>query len=139
MSITTLERPRHRAIGDIQAVLTDLRSAHLEFAAAAAGLTPNPAAVWADLDRIIAAASTEAYDLAAVLTGRRATSPARHVPPVVRLRELAVAQRSLSWALDHRDRADVRTEDERAAAIRSARQVRRLGSLLRRQIRDSGA
>jgi hypothetical protein len=139
MSITTLERPRHRVTGDIQAVLTDLRWAHLEFAGAAADLAPTPTAAWSDLDRIIAAASTEAYDLAAVLTGHPATAPARNVPPVVRLRELAVAQRSLSRALDHHGRVDAPTEDERAAAIRSARQVRRLGSLLQRQIRDSGA
>lgn len=139
MSIATLEPTRHRVAGDIAAALADLQAAHLEFAACAADLALTPAAAWAELDRIIAAACTEAYDLTAVLTGRRSTSPARQVPPVVRLRELTAAQRSLNRVLDSRQRVGTPADAELAAADRSAGQVRMLGGLLRRQVVDSGA
>lgn len=87
-------------------VLADLRTAHLEVAATVAELDLDDAALWRQADGVVAAVTAASYDLTAVMTGGRPGRPATGVRPIVRVRELAVAQRSLLGLLDRHPTAD---------------------------------
>lgn len=81
-------------------VAADLTSAHLEAAQAAAELDLDQAAIWVHADTAISEVATEAYQLAALITGRWPLTTGAHLRPVARLRELAAAQAGLMRALD---------------------------------------
>jgi hypothetical protein len=104
--------------------ITTLRTAHLKAAATAADVDLDDARCWAMAGDMVSAASSAAYDMAAVLTGQRPTTTATEVPPVVRVRELATAQRQLFRALDSLTDADQRVAER---ARESASHVGRLG------------
>jgi hypothetical protein len=87
-------------------VRADVRAAHLEAAALVADLDLDDRRHWHRVDRVIAELAAAAYDLAAAVTGTGARTVAAHVPPVVRVSELASAQRRLFAALDRHPEAD---------------------------------
>lgn len=126
MSIATLEPTTVRPVPASPTAASDLLSAHLDFAAAAAELDLTPAARWIELDRIIAAATADAYHLAARFTGDHPGAPAGRLTPVARLRELARAQRALGRAMQ-----GAAAFQAGAAAAQSAARVRRLAGRLR--------
>lgn len=94
-------------INDVRpAVRADVRAAHLEAAALVAELDLDDRRHWHRVDRVVAELAAAAYDLSAAVTGTRASAVATHVPPVVRVSELAAAQRRLFAALDRHPEAD---------------------------------
>ena len=94
-------------MNDIRAdVRAAVRGAHLEAAALVAELDLDDRHHWRRVDRVVAELAAAAYDLAAAMTGTRATVVAAYVPPVVRVSELASAQRRLFAALDRPPEAD---------------------------------
>jgi hypothetical protein len=105
-------------------VLTDLRKAHLKVAATVAELDLDDAALWRQADGVVAAVSAASYDLAAVMTGGRPGRTATGVRPIVRVRELAVAQRSLLALLDRYPTPKEELLEE------ASQQVRLIGLLL---------
>src|SRR5215207_7530623 len=105
-------------------VLTDLRAAHLEAAATVAELDLDDAALWRQADGVVAAVSAASYDLAAVMTGGRPGRTATGVRPIVRVRELAVAQRGMLAVLDRHPTADEELLDQ------ASQQVGLIGLLL---------
>ena len=115
-------------------VLADLRIAHLQAAAVAADLDLDHAALWKKADGVLAALSTEAYQTTEVVTGEPATSPAVLAPPIVRLRELSVAQSRLFAVLNGATLSEQSTRTLRTVAHRSARRVRLLGGQLQRAL-----
>ncbi|HEY8473119.1 MAG TPA: hypothetical protein VIL37_10870 [Natronosporangium sp.] len=86
------------------AVITDTRAdvqaAHLEAAALVADLDLDDRRQWLRVDRAIAELAEAAYDLAAAISHTPPRNVAAHVPPVVRISELASAQRQLFTVLD---------------------------------------
>ena len=105
-------------------VLADLRTAHLDVAATVAELDLDDAALWRQADGVVAAVTAASYDLAAVMTGGRPGRTATGVRPIVRVRELAVAQRSMLALLDRH-----RTPDEELLE-QASQQVGLIGLLL---------
>ena len=99
-------------------VLADLRTAHLDVAVTVAELDLDDAALWRQADGVVAAVTAASYDLTAVMTGGRpgrpvmisnvtaCTMPATGVRPIVRVREFAVAQRSMLGLLDRHPTPD---------------------------------
>jgi len=79
----------------------------------------------------------EAYRWTEVLTGESAASAAVLAPPVVRLRELAVAQSRLLAALNGATLSKQSAGPLLTAADRSARRVRMLGRRLQRTLRST--
>jgi hypothetical protein len=124
-------------VRELPAVLAELRMAHLWAAALAAELDLDHAGVWEEADLIVAELSTEAYHVAAAVTGERATSAAVPAAPIVRLRELAVAQSRLLAALTAATQSEQSTGTLLTAADRSARRVRMLGGRLQRVLRSA--
>jgi hypothetical protein len=122
---------------ELPAVLAELRMAHLWAAALTAELDLDHPGLWEQADDIVAELSTEAYHLTAVLTGGPATSAAVLVAPIVRLRELAVAQSRLLAALKAAAQSEQSTGTLLTAAYRSARRVRMLGGRLQRALRSA--
>lgn len=98
MTTTTIERAGIRR--DPAPLPAALRAAHLEAADIVAGLDLDDAALWRAADGFVADIAAAAYDFAARLTGDPPVPTAAGVPPVVRVRELAAAQRRLVRALD---------------------------------------
>jgi hypothetical protein len=84
------------------AATAELRTAHLQAGRLVAAMDLGDAALWAGVDAVVAAISAEAYAVAAALSGRPPRRCAGRVPPVVRVRELAAAQRALFAQLDRR-------------------------------------
>ena len=123
-----------RELPDVRA---DLGTAHMQAAAVAAELDLDDVELWEWADDIVAALSAEAYRWAAVLTGESATSPAVLARPVVRLRELAVAQSRLLAALNGATLSEQSAGPLLTAADRSARRVRMLGRRLQRTLRST--
>jgi hypothetical protein len=82
---------------DFRAVL---RAVHLEVAAIVAEFDLGDATLWTKTAEIVSDVVTEASDMAALLAGAPSETPATGVPPVVRVRELAAAQRRLFGVLD---------------------------------------
>jgi hypothetical protein len=122
-----------RELPDVRA---DLGNAHLQAAAVAAELDLDDAELWEQADGIVAALSAEAYRWTEVLTGESATS-AVLAPPVVRLRELAVAQSRLLAALNGATLSEQSAGPLLTAADRSARRVRMLARRLQRTLRST--
>ena len=121
----------------LPAVLAELRMAHLWAAALTAELDLDHTGLWEQADVIVAELSTEAYHITTVVTGEPATSAAVRVAPIVRLRELAVAQSRLLAALAAATRSEQSTGALLTAADRSARRVRMLGGRLLRVLRSA--
>jgi hypothetical protein len=115
-------------------VLADLRTAHLQAAAVAADLDLDHAALWKKADGVVAALSTEAYQTTEVFTGEPATSAAVLAVPIVRLRELSVAQSRLLAVLNGATLSEQSTGTLRTVAHSSARRVRLLGGQLQRAL-----
>jgi hypothetical protein len=86
--------------------LTDVRAIHLEAAAVVAELDLDDRELWQRVDRVVAELAGAAYDLAAAVTGSPPVTVAAYLPPVVRVRELASAQRRLFAALDRHPQTD---------------------------------
>jgi hypothetical protein len=101
---TSEETPMSSTV--INDVRADVRDAHLEAAALVAELDLDDRRHWHRVDRVVAELAGAAYDVAAALTGTRARSVAAYVPPVVRVSEVASAQRRLFAALDRHPEAD---------------------------------
>lgn len=97
MTTATLVRPAPAEASEAVALV---RAAHDEFVDVVAGLDLDDRAVWAAADRSVARVSAEAYAMASALTGDRWAVAQPGVPPVVRIRELSVAQRRMFAALD---------------------------------------
>jgi len=107
---------------DFRAVL---RAVHLEVAAIIAEFDLGDATLWAKTAEIVSDVVTEASDMAALLAGAPSETPTTGAPPVVRVRELAAAQRRLFGVLD------VETPvDQRRALRESADRVHGLGQWL---------
>jgi hypothetical protein len=107
---------------DFRAVL---RAVHLEVAAIVAEFDLGDATLWTKTAEIVSDVVTEASDMAALLAGAPAETPATGLPPVVWVRELAAAQRRLFGVLD------VETPvDQRRALRESADRVHGLGQWL---------
>lgn len=124
-------------VGELPAVLAELGMAHLWAAALTAELDLDHRGLWEQADVIVAELSTEAYHVTAVVTGEPATSAAVRVAPIVRLRELAVAQSRLLAALKAATQSEQSTGAILTAADRSARRVRMLGGRLQRALRSA--
>ena len=77
-----------------------LIGAHSEVAASVAEFDLDDSTLWQQVDSLVADTAGAAYALTEALTDEPAPRPARGVPPVVRVRELATAQRRLLAALD---------------------------------------
>lgn len=77
-----------------------VRDAHREVADLVAELDLDGRAVWATADRSVARVAAEAYGVVGALTGEQWSVAEPGVPPVVRIRELSVAQRRLDATLD---------------------------------------
>jgi hypothetical protein len=77
-----------------------LIGAHSEVAASVAEFDLDDSTLWQQVDSLVADTAGAAYALTEAVTGQPAPRPARGVPPVVRIRELATAQRRLLAALD---------------------------------------
>lgn len=84
----------------------DVRDAHLEAAALVAELDLDDRRQWLRVDRVVAELAGAAYDLAAAITGTPPRNVAAHVPPVVRVSELASAQRRLFTVLNQQPDPD---------------------------------
>jgi hypothetical protein len=100
---TSADAARTEIVTDVRA---DVRAAHLEAAALVAELDLDTRRLWRRVDRVVVELAAAAYDLAAAVTGTPAGVVAAYVPPVVRVRELASAQRRLFAALDRHPEAD---------------------------------
>ena len=124
-------------VRELPAVLAELHMAHRWAAALTAELDLDHTGLWEQADVIVAELSTEAYHLTAVVTGEPATSAAVRVTPIVRLRELAVAQSRLRAALNAAMQSEQSTGVLFTAADRSARRVRMLGGRLQRALRSA--
>lgn len=124
-------------VRDLPAVLAELRTAHLWASALTAELDLDHTGLWEEADVIVAELSTEAYHVTAVVTGEPATSAAVRVVPIVRMRELAVAQSRLFAALKAATHSEQSTGALLTAADRSARRVRMLGGRLQRALRSA--
>lgn len=109
-----------------------LVDAHLDVAAIVAEFDLGDATLWAEVAAIVSDVVTEANDTAAALTGAPPSTTATEVPPIVRVRELAVAQRRLFGALDSRTSAD-----HPQALRKSADRVQGLGQWLEHLARRS--
>lgn len=94
----TLVRPA-RAAERFQAI-AQARAAHLEFADVVAGLDLDDRTVWTAAERAVARVSAEANGVTSALTGQRWMVAEPGLPPVVRVRELSVAQRRMDAALE---------------------------------------
>jgi hypothetical protein len=77
-----------------------LIGAHSELAASVAEFDLDDSTLWQQVDSLVADTAGAAYALTEAVTGEPAPRPARGVPAVVRVRELATAQRRLFAALD---------------------------------------
>lgn len=98
MTTATIEQVgAHRVAADITA---ELQNAHLEAAKLVAALDLGDARLWRHVDRVVAALAATAYEATGILSGEPAGRAAVRLPPVVRARELAVAQRVLFHALN---------------------------------------
>jgi hypothetical protein len=123
-----------RELPDVRA---DLGTAHLQASAVAAELDLDDAELWEQADGIVAALSAEAYRWTEVLTGEPATRAAVLAPPVVRLRELAVAQSRLLAVLNGAMLLEQSAGPLLTVAGRSARRVRMLGGQLQRLLNSA--
>lgn len=124
-------------VREVPDVLAELRTAHLDAAAVAAELDLNHARLWEQADGIVADLSTEAYHITEVVTGGPATNAAALAPPIVRLRELAVAQSRLLAVLDGATVSEQSAGTLLTAADESARYTRMLGGRLQRLLRSA--
>jgi hypothetical protein len=77
-----------------------LIGAHSEVAASVAEFDLDDSTLWQQVDSLVADTAGAAYALTEALIDEPAPRPARGVPPVVRVRELATAQRRLLAPLD---------------------------------------
>lgn len=122
MTAATIERVDvRRQVADSVA---ELRDAHLEAAAIIADLDLDDAAQWRHVDGLVAELTAAAYRLTAAVTCEPQHMTATNVPPVVRVREMAMAQRQLFSVLNGPfvPAHDLVEED--------VRRIRRLGQLL---------
>ncbi|HEX6337299.1 MAG TPA: hypothetical protein VFZ85_10115 [Jiangellaceae bacterium] len=140
MTTATLERPTAQAA--VFTAVTAVLAAHREFTDVVARLDLDDRAGWAAADHSVARVSAEANDVVTALTGQRWPVAAPGVPPVVRVRELSVAQRRMEAALD-RDAGSERLADLAAdlsgSASRVVESARRLGIVTRRGTDRNGA
>lgn len=97
--MSTITVPRHRDQAELREATAALHAGHAQAAQAVAALDLDDPGVWAAADGLVSALAAEAYWLTARLSGDPPIVPAVRVPPVVRLRELAVAQRGLAARL----------------------------------------
>ena len=104
--------------------LADLRVAHHEAAAIVADLDLDNAGLWREVEGIIIEITAAAYAVTSLVTGAPAEVTASQVPPIVRVRELATAQRRLFAAMDRRPALDQQLLE------RAIRRVHTLGLLL---------
>lgn len=111
----------------------ELRAAHLEVAAIVAEFDLGYASLWAKTAAIVSDVVAEANDMTAALTGEPPGTTTTGVPPVVRVRELAAAQRRLFGVLDTRT-----SPDQRSALRQSAERVHGLGQWLAHLARQAG-
>src|SRR5262245_13293339 len=118
-----IDRPSTRR--DAPDPLAELRVAHDEAAAIAAELDLDDARLWREVEGIVIEITSAAYAVTSRVTGAPAEVTASLVPPIVRVRELATAQRRLFAAMDRRT-----LRDQLLAEMESQR-VRGLGLLLR--------
>jgi hypothetical protein len=103
----------------------DIRTAQLYAAAVVADLDLDDPQLWRQADGMVAGLAAVAYDLTAAVTGKAPGAAARHLPPIVRARELASAQRRLFDALDRHP------APAGELVARANRQVHQLGRELR--------
>ena len=100
MLVEPTVHPAHTAHGTEGAPWAALVSAHTEAIAAVAEFDLDDSTLWQQVDSLVADTAGAAYALTEAVTGEAAPRPAPGVPPVVRVRELATAQRRLLAALD---------------------------------------
>lgn len=123
MSTTTLEQAGVPRLA--REAADELRVLHFAAAEIAAELDLDDTNLWRDADAVVAGLSAAAYETAAALVGEAQPAVVAAAPPVVRVRELASAQRRLFAAL-HRHWTDERSELVGEVADR----VRTLGEML---------
>jgi hypothetical protein len=123
MSTATIERPSESTAATSS--VADLRTAYAEAAGVVAGFDLDDILLWRRVDGIVAGLTATAYALTAAITGRATGATATRVPPVVRVRELAVVHGHLSGALDRHPAPPAELVEP------TLRRVRRYGELLR--------
>jgi hypothetical protein len=128
VTTTTVQQPVR---GALTAAPAEVRNAHLATADAVAELDLDDALRWRESDGFVADLAAAAYRLTAELTGSPQLQPAARVPPVVRVRELATAQRRLFAALDRHPAPSPEVLG------RASRQVQMLGRALRSVARST--
>jgi hypothetical protein len=100
MLVEPTVHPAHTAHGTEGAPWAALVSAHTEAIAAVAEFDLDDSTLWQQVDSLVADTAGAAYALTQAVTGEPAPRPTRGIPAVVRVRELATAQRRLFAALD---------------------------------------
>jgi len=122
--VTAISIDRASVRRDATDSLADLRVAHHEAAAIVADLDLDNAGLWREVEGIIIEITAAAYAVTSLVTGAPAEVTASQVPPIVRVRELATAQRRLFAAMDRRPALDQQLLE------RAIRRVHTLGRLL---------
>jgi hypothetical protein len=124
-TVTAIAIDRARASRDVTDPRADLRDAHDEVAAIVAELNLDDTRLWPEVEGIVIEITAAAYAMTSQVTGTPADAPASRVPPIVRVRELATAQRRLFAALDGWPAIDQQSVEQ------ASRRIRSLGELLR--------
>jgi hypothetical protein len=93
-------RDREITLPTVTDLLPALLGAHLDAARSASLLDLADADLWSVADQLVAEISAEAYRIKAAIHGTPPIPTASRLSPVVRIRELAHAQRSLAAATE---------------------------------------
>jgi hypothetical protein len=123
--MTAITIDRASAGRDATKALEDLRVAHHEAAAVVADLDLDDAGLWRAVEGIVTEITAAAYAVSSQVTGAPADATASRVPPIVRVRELATAQRRLLAVLNRWPALDQQLVEQASLRVRS------LGQLLR--------
>ncbi len=123
MTTTTIERVGVQE--RTRDVCADLQAAHLEAAAIVAELDLGDETSWRQANGLVADLTAACYDITAAVSGEPPPVPAIGVPPIVRVRELASAQRRLFAVLDRHP------QGAQALVETAVGHVRVLGQMLR--------
>jgi hypothetical protein len=129
--MTAITIDRASAGRDATKALEDLRIAHHEAAAIVAELDLDDAGLWREVEGIVTEITAAAYAVSSQVTGAPANATASRVPPIVRVRELATAQRRLFAALDRWPAQDQQVVEHGSLRVRSLGQLVRCVALSR--------
>ena len=118
-TVTAITIDRASAPRDAAEPLENLRVAHHEAAAIVAELDLDDARLWHQAEGIVIEITSAAYAVTSQVSGAPADVTASRVPPIVRVRELATAQRRLFAALDQRPLLDQQLVEQSSQRVHS--------------------